>query len=427
VLIVIGGIIGTGIFVNPSVVAGIVHTTPLILGVWIFGGLIALIGAFIFAEMAWRRPSVGGTYGYLREAFHPALAFMSGWTSLLVSNSGGLAATAMVFGLYVAPYVHLPVTLVAVGVIVVLTGINCSGVREGVGTQNLLMVLKIAAIGGLILAGFFGPREVAHATAAVAAHGFTLAAVIGAALIPVFYAYDGWQTAPFMDEELKDPGRSLPFGLIWGVVGVVALYVAVTLAGVHMLGPAGLAATTQAATVMAKLAVGPIGGAIMAGFVALSTLGFLSNTILVIPRLYFAMAVDGDFFKLFAYVHPKTRVPIFAILLQSCAATAILLLGTYSQILNYVTSMDFLFMAIFAVAIFVFRRRGFGAGRSGVKVPLHPWSTIFFGAVSAAVVVNSYVVDPRHTLVGLAILLIGAPVYFVWRRLNPRVVTSATA
>lgn len=416
VLIVMGGIIGTGIFMNPSVVAARAQTTPLILAVWIAGGIIALIGAFIFAELAWRRPSVGGTYGYLRDAFHPMLAFMSGWTSLFVTNSGSYAATAATFAIYAAPFLHVRTAPLAVAVIVVMSGINCFGVGKGVGMQNVLMVLKVVAIGGLIAAGFFAPAQIAHAQAVVAPHGIALVAAIGAALLPVFYSYDGWQTAPFMDEELVEPQRTLPFGLIWGVIAVVVLYIAVTLVGLRVLGPAGLAASQAPATDILQRSIGPIAAAVMTGCIALSTLGFLSNTALAIPRLYFAMASDGLFFKQIAYVHPKTQAPVVAVVFQAAVSIVIVLSGRYDQILNYVTSMDFLYMVLFAVALFIFRKREYGAAVKGVRVPLHPWSTIVFAAVSLAVVINSYVAFPKDTLIGLLILLSGAPVYVLWMR-----------
>lgn len=425
-LIVMGGIVGTGIFMNPAVVAARAHTTPLILGVWLFGGLIALIGAYIFAELAWRRPSVAGSYGYLRDAYHPALAFMSGWTSLFVTNSGSYAATAVTFAVYASPFLHAATVPLAIGVIAVMSGINCLGVGKGVGVQNLLMVLKIAAIGGLIAAGFFAPGAIAHAQAVVAPAGIALVGALGAALLPVFYSYDGWQTAPFMDEELKDPQRTLPLGLIWGVAGVIVLYIAVTLVSIRVLGADGLAATQAPATEILRRAIGPAGAALMAGCIALSTIGFLSNTALCIPRLYFAMAKDGLFFKQIAYVHPKTQAPVVAILLQAAVSIVIVLSGKYDQILNYVTSMDFLYMVLFAGALVIFRRRGVCGAAQGVRVPLHPWSTLLFAGISLAVVINSYVAFPWETLIGLLILLSGAPVYFLWVRAPARVAPAPT-
>lgn len=410
-LIVMGGIIGSGIFMNPAVVARRAHTAPLILAVWLFGGVVALTGGFIFAELARRRPDVGGMYGYLRDAFHPVLAFMSGWTALLVSMSGAIAATAVTFALYTAPYFHAPPAAIAVAVILAMSVINCLGVREGVTVQNALMVVKIAAVAGIVIAGIFAPHLATQAPAlAPIGGGAVFIGAIGAALLPVFYSYDGWQTAPFMDRELKEPHISLPRGLVFGVIGVVALYVLVTLAGLRTLGAAGLAASQAPATDIVRLAIGPSAGLILTIAIAISTLGFLGNMALTIPRLYYAMARDGLFFKQLAYVHPKTQAPVVAIVMQAGISIAILASGKYDQILNYVTSMDFLWMTLCAVALLIFRARD-GARRAS-------WGTLFFAAVSAAVVINSYVAFPKDTLIGLAILLSGAPAYWIWTRLG---------
>lgn len=410
-LIVMGGIIGSGIFMNPAVVARRAHTAPLILAVWLFGGIVALTGGFIFAELARRRPDVGGVYGYLRDAFHPVLAFMSGWTALLVSTSGAIAATAVTFALYTAPYFHTSPKIAAAAIIIVMSAINCFGVREGAFVQNALMIVKIAAIAGIVAAGSFAPHLAAAAPALPPlGGGVALAGAIGAALLPVFYSYDGWQTAPFMDRELRRPEVTLPRGLIFGVIAVVALYVLVTLAGLRTLGAPGLAASQAPATDIVRLAVGPSAGLLLTIAVAISTLGILGNMTLTIPRLYYAMARDGLFLKQLAYVHPKTKAPVVAILAQAAIAIAILASGKYDQILNYVTSMDFLWMVLCAVALLVFRARD-GEKRAS-------WGTLFFAGVSAAVVINSYVAFPRDTLIGLAILLSGAPVYLIWTRLG---------
>ncbi len=418
-LIVMGGIIASGIFMNPSVVAQRLHSTGLILSAWLLGGVIALIGAFVFAELAARRPDVGGIYGYLRDAFHPALAFMSGWTALLVSQSGAIAAVAVTFGTYAHLWIPVDVRVLAVAAIFATGLVNCFGVQQGVVTQNVLMILKIGAIALIIGAGFFGPVALHHVVVPpIATTSLGLLAAFGAALIPVFYSYDGWQTAPFMDREMKDSGRAMPFGLVLGVIGVVILYIAVTLGGLRMLGADGLAATSTPATEMVKMVIGRAGEGVVAAFIALSTLGFLGNMALTIPRLYYTMAMDGLFFKQLAYLHPKSRSPIVAIALQCVVASAIVGWGNYQRILNYVTPMDFLYMVLAAVAVFILRKRDGAAPFAGVRIPGHPWSTIFFTAVSVAFVINAYIAFPRDSLVGLAIFLSGIPIYYIWRRKN---------
>lgn len=411
-----GGIIASGIFMNPSVVAQRLHSTGLIVFAWLLGGVIALIGAFVFAELAARRPDVGGLYGYMRDAFHPALAFMFGWTSLLVSQSGAIAAVAVTFATYAHLWLPGDIRLWAIAAILVTGLINCVGVREGVVTQNVLMLMKAAAIALIIAAGFFGPPAMHHAVAPVIAAG-TLAtlAALGAALIPVFYSYDGWQNAPFIDGEMKHSGRALPIGLVLGVTGVVVLYLAVTLGGLRMLGAGGLAASATPASDMVRLVIGRAGEGVVAAFIALSTLGYLQTAALTVPRLYYRMAKDGLFFKQLAYVHPRAQTPIVAIALQCAVSCLIVGWGNYQRILNYVTPMDFLYMVLAAAAIWIFRRRDPSAAPA-VRIPGHPWSTIFFAGVSAAVVANAYIAFPRDSIIGLAIFFSGAPLYLFWRR-----------
>lgn len=413
-----GCIIASGIFMNPSVVAQRLHSTGLILFAWLLGGVIALIGAFVFAELASRRPDVGGMYGYLRDAFHPALAFMSGWTALLVSQSGAIAAVAVTFATYAHLWIPLDVPVLAVAAIVVTSLINCLGVREGVGTQNALMLMKAGAIALIIAAGFFGPVAVHHAslTPPVSLAPLAALAALGAALIPVFYSYDGWQTAPFLDGEMKHSARALPIGLVLGVIGVVVLYVAVTLGGLRMLGPDGLAASSTPATDMVRLVIGRAGEGVVAAFIALSTLGYLQTAALTVPRLYFRMAQDGLFFKQLAYVHPKTQTPVVAIALQCVVSSAIVGWGNYQRILNYVTPMDFLYMVLAALAIWIFRRRDREGRAPAIRIPGHPWSTVFFTGVCAAFVVNAYIAFPRDSVIGLVIFFSGLPIYLIWHR-----------
>lgn len=424
-LIVMGGIVGTGIFVNPSVVAQRAHTTPLILTAWVAGGLIALFGGFVFAELAARRPHVGGLYEYMRDAFHPVVAFGYGWTALLVSQSGGMALAAITFALYFNPLGvwHVPAIVSAVGVLALFSAINCFGVKEGGITQNLLMILKIAVIVALIGAGIVvAPGHEAAAAPPLPAAGFGILALLGSALIPVLYAYDGWQTASFMSGELKNPRRTLSHGLVWGVLGCIVLYLAVTLVCMRVLGPVKLAASSAPASDIMHLA-GPAWERIIAVGVGLSSLGFLSNQVLTSPRIYYAMAEDGDFFASLAWLHPKTRAPIVAIALQGVVAIAITLIATafealrasYQSILDSVTAIDFTFFALAAAAVFVFRRQDSSSERAAVEVPGHPFSTALFGVVCAAVVVYSAFAFPADTWPVFAILFSGVPVYFLWR------------
>jgi len=418
-MIVMGGIIGSGIFVNPHVVAERVHSPALIVGAWVAGGAIALAGAFVYAELAARRPQVGGQYAYLRDAYHPAVAFVYGWALLLVIQTGGMAAVAVTFARYFRELTQVPLgePVVAALALGVLVAINCLGVRAGSSVQSALMVLKIAAILALVAAGlFFAGRPVdASAARAAADAGPDTLLAFGAAMTPVMFAFGGWQTASFVAAEMRDPRRDLARGLLIGVVGVIVLYVAVNVACVLALGADGLAATPAPASAVMRAAFGPRGAALIAVGIAISTFGFLSQSMLTAPRVYFAMALDGVFFRRVAYVDPRSRAPVVAIALQGVLALAIALTGSYEQILNYVVSVDFIFFGLTAGAVFAFRRKSADDGQ-GWRIPGHPVTTALFIAACALIVASTVYKYPANSAVGIAIMLAGLPVYLLWSR-----------
>ncbi len=423
-LIVMGGIIGSGIFVNPSRVARMVHTGPLVMLAWSLGGAIALIGAGIFAELAARRPNDGGVYAYLRDAFHPAVAFCYGWTLLLISQGGGAAASAVTFAFYLPAITgiqlsHPVATAIAVGVIGLFTLVNCLGVRQGTNAQNTFMIAKLIAIAGVVAIGLFAVGSaLAHPLSNAPAPPFNPVVAMGLALVPVMFAYSGWQTSSFMSAELREPHKTLARGMIYGVLGVVVLYLAVNLVCLIALGQDGLARTDTPASDVVRAVLGPIGGRIMATIVALSTLGFITNQILTAPRVYYQMAADGTFFKALARIDPRTHVPVIAIAVQGVAAMLIALSGKYDLILNWVTSIDYIFFGFAALALVVFRRRDalIGAPKPFFTMPLHPWSTITFLLVAWAIVLDVLVKSTSATLIGFVVLLTGIPVYYAFRR-----------
>lgn len=417
-MIVMGGIIGSGIFMNPSVVAVQVHTPFLILGAWVLGGLFALAAAFIWAELAALRPDVGGQYAYLREAFHPGVAFVYGWVLLLVIQTGGMAAVAVTFARYFVELTYTPIEYpyLAAIVLAALTLINCLGVVAGSIVQSILMVLKIVAIAALVVCGFLF-AEKTGVTSAVLDRPLSsdLLTAFGAALVPVIFAYGGWQTATFVAGEIREPRKNLPRGLILGVTGVVLLYLAANVVYITVLGTDGLAASKAAASEVMRRALGNFGASAIAAGIAISTAGFLSQSMLTAPRVYFAMAQDGLFFKQVGSVHPRTRAPIVAIALQGVLAIAIALLGTYDRILNYVVSVDVIFFGLTACCIFVFRKREPNSEDRITRVPGHPLTTIIFIAVCALVVINTVYRYPDNTLIGMAIMIAGIPAYLFWR------------
>ncbi len=429
-MVVMGGIVGSGIFINPYVVARLVHTPALILGAWIAGGALALIGAFVFAELAERMPSVGGQYAYLREAYHPLAAFLYGWANMLVIGAGGTAAVAVTFAKYFRELtqIALPENVTAVAVVVALTVINCLGVRAGSGVQSFFMVLRILAVALLVGCGAW---FIAHSLAAPhpAWHplldrpvSFDLLTVFGATMVPVMFAYGGWQTSNYIASEIREPRKNLPRALLLGVLGVIALYVSVNFIYVEALAPAGLAATGTPASEVMRRALGSHGAWLIAAAIAISTVGFLSSAMLTYPRVYFAMAHDGLFPRRLAQLDGRSRAPVAAIALQGAVTTTVVLLGTFEQILSYVVVMDWLFFALAGACLFVFRRREKRNGATAAaapgksyRVPGHPWTTGAFVTAAFLIVINTIYKYPRNTCVAMCILFAGVPVYLLFR------------
>jgi basic amino acid/polyamine antiporter, APA family len=422
-MIVMGGIIGAGIFVNPSVVARQVHTPLLVIAAWVIGGAIALVGAFVYAELAVLRPRVGGQYAYLRDAYHPIVAFLYGWTLLLVVQTGGMAGAAIIFGRYFRELTGfgVPEQAVAAVTLAILTIVNCLGVRSGSNVQNALMLTKLAAIALLIGVGFVLLAPASPAPAPVVESGG--ATGLATAMVPVLFAYGGWQTASFVSGEMRNPRRDLPRGLLIGVIAVIALYLAVTYVCLRALGVDGLAATSTPASEVMRRALGDRGARLIALGIAISTVGFLSQSILTAPRVYYAMALDGVFFRAVGRLDPRTRVPVTAIVLQGVWAAIIALTGKYDQILNYVESIDVLFFGLTGASLLIFRaraRRANVAQDEMVRVPWHPFTTLVFVAACWAVSATTIVQYPRNAGIGVAILLAGVLVYQVWRKPAPR-------
>ena len=422
-MIVMGGIVGAGIFMNPAVVAQEVRTPGAALGAWAVGGVFALVGAFIYAELAARRPAVGGQYAYLREAFHPLVAFLYAWTLLLVSQSGGMAAVAMTFARYFRDLsgIGLGEGAIALSAVAALTAVNCLGVRAGSNLQSVFMVLKIGAVAMLVAFGFQAVAPTSAVATPVAGSTDVSLTAFGAALVPVLFAYGGWQTSSFVAGELKSPQRDLPRGLLIGVSGVVALYLLVNYVCIRALGMTGLAATTTPASDVMRAALGDRGATLIAAGIAISTIGFLSQNLLTGPRVYFAMARDGTFFQRVAMVHPRTRAPVVAIVLQGVIASLLALSGSYERILGFVVAIDWVFFGLTALALVVLRHRDDGLGQKATfKVPGHPFTTLAFVAGAWLVVANTIYRFPANALAGLGLLVAGVPVYLFWRKVGVR-------
>ncbi len=419
IMIVMGGIVGAGIFANPSEVAHRVHTPFLILGVWVLGGLMAMCGAFIWAELATRLPGTGGQYLYLREAYHPSVAFVYGWGLLLVTQTGGMAAVAVIFSSYFRALTGVAWNdaAIAASVLLTLTGINCLGARAGSNVQSALMLLKIAAIAALVVIGFaLGGGSLKSGPLLAQPVSFGLLKNIGSAMVPIAFAYGGWQTATFVAGEMRDARRDLSRGLLAGVAAVVGLYLAVNLACLRVLGPAGLDATMTPASDVMRIALGERGAQWIAAGIAISTLGFLSQSMLTAPRVYYAMARDGLFFESVGKLSPRSRAPVVAIILQGLAAIVIACSGTYGQILNFEVTVDFIFFGMTAASLFILRRRQVGTDAAIYRTPGHPFTTIVFVLSCAGIVGSAIVASPANSAIALCIMLAALPVYCYWSK-----------
>jgi len=417
---VIGGIIGSGVFLGPQIVAARVGGADLTLVAWVVGGVIALAGAFCFGELGARRPRAGGGYVYLREAFGPLPAFLYGWALLLVIATGATAAVAVTFASYAVPMLGLspratlPLATVA---IVLLSAVNYVGVKPAAVTQNVFTLLKLAALAALVAAGLFASRptlpQPPPSSTALGGEGHVVVA-LGAALVPVLFAYGGWQQTNFIAEEIVEPERNLPRALVLGVVGVVVVYLLANVAYLRVLGAGGLAASTAPAADLMGGVLGPVGRRLISAGIALSTFGFLNLVILVTPRVFQAMAADGVFLDRLARLHPTYRTPTGAIVFMGAWSIALALSGTYAQLLDYVVFGDWIFFGLTVASLFIYRARE--PSGAGFRVPAYPWTPALFVLAAAYVVVSSIIANPRNALIGTVLLALGLPVYRVARR-----------
>jgi APA family basic amino acid/polyamine antiporter len=430
-MLVVGGIVGAGIFLNPAVVAQRAPTAFLTIGVWVLGGLVALAGAFIFAELGALKPEAGGGYVYLRDGLSPMVGFLYGWTELLVINSGGIAAVAVTFASYAADLTGASRTMIpwlAIAAIAMLSGVNLLGIRTGAIAQNILTVLKLVALAALIavglgglggLGGHSGQAGPSGPTALTAPSALT---AIGTGLIPVLFAYGGWQSTNFVAAELREPRRDLPRALLLGVGIVVLVYVLANVVYVKVLGVSGLAHSTAPASDVMRGLIGPWGATFIALGIAVSTFGFLNLAILSAPRVYQAMAADGVFFGGAAKLNSRYHVPAIAILIQGAWAVLLIATKTYGDLLDYVVFGDWIFFGLVGVALFVYRMRPPGppspSGPSSrpFRCPGYPWVPAFFVLAAAFAVVSTILSNPTNSAIGGGIILVGIPAYLGWRR-----------
>ena len=418
-VVVAGAIIGVGIFANPSNVARVLGDPLLIITAWVLGGALALLGGFAYAELGSRLPVVGGQYIYLARAYHPVVGFLYGVALLLVINGVAMAAVAILFASYLdrsfLPLGPAGIRIAAAGVILALTAVNVVGIRAGKRVNNTLMAVKVLGILILITMAFTASSAPAsqYNTGILLAPGASWSGGVGlllTALVPIMFAYGGWQNCGSVAGEIKDPARNLALANILGVLLVVALYVGLNLAFLRTLTPAQVAVSPALAADMARAVAGDAGAKLVAALILASALGFLSVIILTAPRLYYAMSRDGLFFRRAGSLHPRFRTPTFTLWFQAAVSIALLATNTYDQLLSFVVFADWLFFGLTVGALFVLRRRQ--PHVNGVrKMPGHPVTTLIFVAAAAGIVINSFFAYTTQSLIGSGILVLAACCY----------------
>ena len=415
-LLTIGSIVGTGIFLTTADMARVLPDPMLILAVWLAGGLLTLAGALTYGELGAMYPRAGGLYHYLREAYGPLWGFLFGWAAFLVIMSGGIAALAVAFGTYLASFFpFIPVKAAACLAILVLTAVNHLGLKEGAGVQNALTVLKIGSIVAFVALGLFAPAPVTNDVGAAAMASGALLTAFGVAMIAALWTYDGWYGLTCSAGELRDPGKSLPRGLILGTGVVIVLYLLLNLVYVRTLTVPQMAGAERIGEAAAEVLFGPTGAKLVSLAVLVSTFGCLSSTILYSSRIYLPMAEDGVFFRSFAEVHPRFRTPVRSLWAQTAWALLLTLSGTYEQLYTYVVFVSVMFHAATATAVFVLRRT-----RPDHPRPYRTWGYPVVPALfilgCLLLVGNTLAERPFESLIGLALLAAGLPAYLWFRK-----------
>ena len=441
IMVVIGSVIGSGIFLTPQSIAATVQVPGIMVFVWILTGVLTLAGALTNAEIASEITDAGGQYVFFRVLYGDLTAFLYGWCTFIVYQTGSIAALAVAFARYLGYFVDLPhlspaleawklplvgniypladigVKLVAIGATVLLAAVNYFGVQFGGLVQNVFTSLKVAAIGAIILLAFtIGKGSTDHFFPlwGTPASGDLLGA-IGVAMIATLWSYDGWNSLTYLAGEVKNPQRNIPLALVFGTLGIIFIYVLTNLAYLYILPIEAIAASKLvAADVMENILHG-YGGAVISLAVMISTFGTVNATSMTTARVYFAMAKDRLFFERMGKAHPKYRTPAASLVVQAVWASLLTLTGTFDQLFTYVVFAGWIFYALGAAGIFIMRRKMPDASRA-YRVPWYPVVPILFVGVATWFVINTLIHQTADSMVGFLLLVAGLPFYFYWER-----------
>lgn len=431
-LLGVGSMVGSGIFLDvPGLVASSVGGSMLALAVWIVAGGVSLAGALCISELSSRMPHTGGQFVYLREGLGPLSAFLYGWASLLVIQTNAIAAVALAFASYLTPFIPLPgygLKLVAIGAILLLTLANRRSLRAGANTLNIFSLAKGLALAGLVLLCLWpgGERRGNLQPLWPEAWHASLVGSFGSALVGSLWAYDGWICIAMVGGEVKMPAKNLPRALLLSTGIVAALYTLANLGYFRILSFSAAQGSSLVAADAAQVAFPHWGRQLFAGTVVVATFGTAAAFILSCPRIYYAMAREGHFFRFLGKVHPRYSTPAAAILLQGAIAALLTLTGGYVRLFSNAMFAEFLFYGLSVLALIKIRRRQSAPMESGpeadsaYRVAFYPWLPTGFLAFSAWFVVNMLVRDFRGTWPVAALLATGFPVYWVWKRWGTR-------
>jgi basic amino acid/polyamine antiporter, APA family len=430
VFLVVGTVIGSGIFLVPGVVlrsAG--YSVPLAMAAWVVGGVLSLLGALTFGELSAMMPKAGGLYVYIRDCFGCLPAFLFGWTLFFVTSAGSAAALAAAFSIYLAeffPLSRVAAKIVSVLMIAVIGVVNVRGTRASANLQNVTTAIKVSAL-LLMSAALLVFGHISHAARVTAGHAPNVAigasiAGFGLAMISVLWGYEGWQYATFSAGEAIRPQRDFPIAFLSGTLLLIAIYVFANFGYLAVLGTEGVANSNRvAATALSPIS--PIAAKLVAAIILISVFSAANSVVLTSSRVYYAMAQDGLFFKRLAEVHPRFHTPAFSVVACAIWSSVLAATGTFEQLLTYVVFVGWMFYALAAATIFVYRIRQPKLVRP-YRVPAYPLPPVIFILTVACVALNTIVNQPTRALVGLSIVFAGTPAYFIWRRLNKETLSS---
>ena len=416
---IVGTVIGSGIFLVPGpILRNVGHSVPEALAVWLGGGVLSLFGALTYGELSAMKPEAGGLYVYIHDCFGPFAAFLFGWTLFFVISSGSVATLAVAFGNYLGEFVQLSgagTKVVAVLMILVIAAVNVRGTRQSANLLNVTTLIKVVAILGvsalLLWRGTSPVFGVVHSTDS-ASSGWT---GFGLAMISVLWAYEGWQYATFSAGETVNPQRTFPFAFLVGMATLIAIYFIANLGYLTALGAEGVAGSNRVAATALGAVVSHGAGKIVAIAILISMFSAANSIMLNAPRVYYAMARDGLFFHALSRIHPRFETPALAVIVGGIWSAILAASGTFEQLLTYVVFIGWLFYALAAGSVFVYRMRKPNVARP-YRVPGYPWTPAIFIAAAMALVANTIVSQTMRAAIGLGIVFVGAPAYLFWRR-----------